>query len=477
MMRLSISPNSPFHHPLRVVGASIAMLLAGCASPHTPYRPPAADVPAQFTHADTNAASLAIDGQWWRQFGDPQLDALIDEALRRNNDLAAAAIKVRRAQLQAGISADNLMPQLSATASAGYDRKLHGGRGGGRSNSANAGISYELDLWGRLGSLNDAAQWEALATEQDRESAALTLIGTTAGLYWQAANLNRRIGLGEQSIAYAEKTLALVKVQYSAGAVSALEWLEARQNVATQRADQIQLRQQQMENDNALAILFDGPPRAMRNIPAQSLDYPLPAPVAGVPAEVLARRPDVRAAEQRLRSILADADATRASYYPKFTLTGGVGSGSDSLRQVLQHPVASAGLALALPFLQWRQMQLNNKIAQADYEFAVVNFRQSLYKALSEVEDTLSARMQYAQQGVLLKQKLDAARQAERLYDLRYRAGSVALSVFLDAQEKRRSVEIAAANNRLDTLNNQMKLYRVLGGSDRQDGAPPRFQR
>ena len=456
---------------LRLILPAAALILAGCGALHAPYRTPAADIPAQFTHAaSTSASAAAIDGGlWWRQFGDPQLDSLIDEALRRNNDLAAAAIKVRRAQLMAGIAADNKLPQPSVRADTGYKHNLRGDPRRAHTNSINATVSYELDLWGRLGSLEDVAKWEALATAEDLESAALTLIGTTAGLYWQAAYLNQRIASGEQSIAYAEKTLALVQVQYRAGAVSSLEWLEARQNVAAQRAGQTLLLRQQVENDNALAILFDGPPGAMRDehaAPMRLPGYALPAPAAGVPAEVLARRPDLRAAEQRLRGTLVNIDATRAAYYPTFTLTGSAGGSSDRLRDVLQNPAASLGLGLVLPFVQWNRMQLDIKVAQADYEIAVAGFRQSLYNALSEVENALSAREQYAQQAVLLEQRLDAANRVERLYETRYRAGAVALNVFLDAQEKRRAAEIDAADNRVNALNNQMTLYRALGGSD-----------
>ncbi|MDB5991936.1 MAG: transporter [Herbaspirillum sp.] len=455
-------------------------MLSACSAMHTPYRAPAAAIPAHFTQAVQSAsaspapapADYRIDRLWWQRFGDPQLDHLIEQALRRNNDLAAATIKVRRAQLSAGIAAGNLLPALSAGAGTEYSRDLRGDRDSNRSYSVNAAVSYELDLWGRIGSLNDVAQWEALATEEDRESTALTLIGTTAALYWQAAYLNQRMALGEQSIAYAEKTLALVQVQYGAGAVSLLELMEARQNVAAQRAGQTQLRQQQVENDNALAILFDGPPESMQTgIPAMPQRLPdyalaLPAPLAGVPAAVLARRPDLRAAERRLRATLANADAIRASYYPQFILTGAVNGGSDSLHNIVQNPIASLGLGLVLPFLQWSQMQRNNKIAQADYALAVVNFRQSLYSALRDVENALSARQQYALQALQLQQSLAAALQAERLYEIRYRAGSVALRAFLDAQERRRNAEIAAADNRINALNNQMSLYRVLGGDD-----------
>ena len=458
-------------------------MLAACAPLHTPYTSPlaGAGVPPVFVFADAGAYSNSPgsirNGKWWQSFGDAQLDRLIEAALLRNNDLAAAAIKLRRARLSAGIAADNLQPRLDAGADLGYDRRLRGARDSRRHNSLRASLSYELDLWGRLGSLSDAAEWEMQATEQDRESAALALIGMVAGLYWQGGYLNQSIALGEQSIAYAERTAALTRMRYLAGAASRLESVEALQNVAGQRAAQTQLRQQQVENANALAILFDRAPESDMSafageLPACLPDYPLPAITPDLPAAVLARRPDLRAAEHRLRAALADTDALRAGYYPQFTLTGALGASSGSLHDVLRNPIASLGLGLTLPFLNLDRSRLDIAVSRADYDIAVVDFRQSLYSALRDVENALSAQAQYEKQGEMQRQRLDAAREAERLYEIRYRAGAVALNVFLDAQEKRRNAEIAVAGNRLDALNNRMTLYLALGGGG-VAAAPP----
>lgn len=446
---------------------SAAILLSGCgALMHTPYVTPATTVPS---HWQQNAS--AVDGvladQWWRQFGDSQLDQLIDEALRRNNNLATASIKVRRAQLSAGLAADQQWPVLSATIGTNNNRNLRGSPNAYNTSSANVSLSYEADLWGRLGSQYDAKKWEAQATIEDRESTALTLIGTTANLYWQSAYLNQRLALSSQSIAYAEKTQELVRVQYQAGAVSSLEMLEAEQNLAAQQASRTDLLRQQVETANALALLFDNPPGQRYAIPAALPTRPLPPLQAGMPAELLSRRPDLRAAELRLRGTLATVDATRASYYPTLTLTAAVGGSSNALRDVLQNPIATFGAGLVLPFLQWNQMQLSIKVSQADYELAVVNFRSTLYSAFGDVENALSARRQYADQTLLLERNLQAAQAAERLYELRYRSGSVALKSWLDAQEKRRTAEITLAQNRLDALKNQVTLYQALGGDMR----------
>ncbi|MGE6920104.1 efflux transporter outer membrane subunit [Achromobacter kerstersii] len=450
------------------VALALLLALGGCGSLlRSDYEPPLTQAPAAWTYGSASTdAPLAEGGAWWRNFNDPVLNGLIDAVLARNNDLAAAAIRVRRAQYQAGLTEDKLIPQLGGDANVTRVRNLYGDRSITRTNQAELTVSYEVDLWGKLSRQRDAAQWEALATEEDRQSAALSLVGTTATLYWQTAFINQRIASSEESIAYARRTQDLVRAQYAAGGASALELAEAEQTVASQQAAHTLLVQQRVEYTNALTILFDGPPDRSMADPARLPQYPLPEARAGVPADLLGRRPDLRAAELRLREALATVDATRARFYPPVTLTGAVGSASPTLSNVLQNPIATLGVGLTLPFLQWNQMQLNIKISKADYEERVVNFRQSLYQAMADVENALSNRTQLSLQAEQLAVSLRAAREAERLYEVRYRAGAVSLKDWLDAQEKRRTAEIARDENGLNRLVNQVTVYRALGGDD-----------
>jgi outer membrane protein TolC len=191
----------------------------------------------------------------------------------------------------------------------------------------------------------------------------------------------------------------------------------------------------------------------------------LPEVQAGIPASLLAQRPDVQAAEQRLRKYLATVDGTRASYYPNFTLTGTLGTISTSLIEVIKNPYTALGVGLTLPFIQWNTMSLNVEIAQKDYEEAVVNFRQTLYSALSDVENSLAARENFNEEILQLQNSLELARKAEQLTEIRYRTGSAALQSWLDAQESRRDAERALALVRLNQLKNCMTLNQTLGGA------------
>jgi NodT family efflux transporter outer membrane factor (OMF) lipoprotein len=455
---------NPTRNAVLCCAVAATLGLTGCAAVvRTPYERPAVATPEKWAIAvDTNADETM--NAWWTRFGDAELNRVIDDVLARNNNLAAATLRVRRAQLQADLAGRQLLPSINAGANSGVSKNIREGGSSNRTNSASISASYELDLWGRVSSQRDAASWEARATELDREATRLALIGTTAGLYWQIGYLNQRIAASQTSIEYAQQTLELVRVQYRAGAVSALEVNDAEQNLVSQQAAQLQLQQQLVETRNAFAILFDAPPSNEELGPSRLPDSELPAIAAGIPADLLRRRPDLRAAELRLRSTLAGVDGTRASYYPSISLTSSVGSSSASLVDVLKNPVASLGAGLSLPFLQFRQMRLSIAVSEAQYEEAVLNFRQALYQAFADTANALSARETLEQRYVLLVQSLEAARKAERMNEVRYRAGAVGLRSWLDAQERRRSAEISLAEAQLSRLNNQVLVYQVLGG-------------
>ena len=210
----------------------------------------------------------------------------------------------------------------------------------------------------------------------------------------------------------------------------------------------------------ALARELDDPPERQR-LPEGAL----PQVQAGLPASLLGQRPDLQAAEQRLKKYLANVDTTRASYYPSFTLTGTLGTSSTSLVEVVKNPYAALGAGLALPFIQWNTMRLHVETAQADYEEAVVNFRQTLYAALGDVENALAARKNYAEEIKQLQDSLDLAKKAEQLAEVRYLTGSTDLQTWLDTQERRRDAERAFAVVRLAQLKNSMTVYQVFGGT------------
>ncbi len=406
-------------HMLKTSALACAVALAGCgAITRPPYEAPQVALPAQFEHAQASspaATPTPMTDAWWHGFGDPRLDAWIDLALARNPDMATAGIRVRRAALQAQLAGHALLPQPSGSAGTGASRPLSGSQRSTLENaSATLGVAWELDLFDRLGAQRDAAVFEAQASVQDRNAVALSLTTTTASLYWQLALANERLDMSRQSLEYVRRTIDLVQAQYRSGAVSGLELREARQALAEQQA-------------------------------------------------LLSQYTQARA-ELRLRGALAGSDATAASYYPRLSLTGSLGTSSSTLLDVLANPVAALGANLALPSLNVREMRLNTAIARSQYEEAVVNFRKTLYAALAETEKSLSARTELALQEEAQQRATQESVEITRLYEARYRAGQVPLRTWLDAQERRRAAQLALSALHLARLQNQLTLHKALGG-------------
>lgn len=439
--------------------------LVGCGSlTRTPYVPPAVALPAQFVHVGPEAGAPQ-ELAWWLAFADPQLDSWIDLALVRNSDLAAAAVRVRRAALEAQLAGRALAPTPSLSLAGNATQPLSGDARGLVNNvNAQLGLSWELDLFDRLGAQRDAAVWEAKASREDLDGVALSMVGSVVNLYWQMGLANERIGHAQHSLAYAQRVQALVTLRYRSGADARLALREAEQAVAQQQVALSQLVHSRAELRQTLMALFNGVSPALEAEPQRLPVTALPPVSAGLPAELLGRRPDLRAAELRLRASLASSDAAAARLYPTLSLTGSLGTSSQALLQVLANPVASLGASLSLPFLNARELGLAADIARARHEEAVLNFGKTLYGALAEVDKALSARTQLLQQLDWLQLALDESRQIERLYALRYRAGQLPLRDWLDAQERLRSSELAYASARLALLQSHLALQQALGG-------------
>jgi len=450
--------------------------LGACAALRTPYRTPAAVTPAAWENAGP-PPSQAAQGQWWRRFGDDKLDALVERVLARDNDLAAAAITLRRAQIQArfavinpqisgGVGYNDTVPLNNTTSTVtvgGYTFQSSGYRGQ-QSFSPSLSASYEVDLFNALGAQKDVAKWEARATQEDLDSARLALIGTTVDDYFQLAYLNGEIARTGANIQFAQTVLGLVRLHVRAGDESSLDESLAAQSLASAQASLHGLVEQRVEAHNALNLLLNGETASAGDELAALPEAEPPSVDPGLPASLLGRRPDLKAAELRLREQLANLDQARLSLYPTLSLTGNLGTSSAKLADMFANPVGSLGADLALPFLNYDQVRLNVGVSRASYDLAVVNFRQTLYSALTDVNNALSQRQQYALQAADLGRALDETRSVERLDEVRYHAGSIPLTTLLNDQQARRQAESSLAQVRLTQLQTYVALCKALGG-------------
>ncbi|EKO3489452.1 efflux transporter outer membrane subunit [Vibrio fluvialis] len=421
-------------------------------------------VPEQWQTGQTQSETQAIS-QWWTSFGDPQLNQWVEKVLATNSDLAIATLTLKQARLEAGLATSDTYPDVSASVSGERSKPLDGGDSS-KSYQASLSVSYELDLWGKLSAAKDAAMWTALATQQEREATAQSLVATTAQLYWQIGYLNQRVELSNNDINDAKETLALTQSQYRHGSVTRVNVLEAERTLAGLEATHRDYLQQRTEAVNAFAILFDQPPQDLAtSIPALP-DYAVPTIEAGVPADVLNRRPDVKQSLFELKSVLATKDNTDTNYFPSLTLTGALGGSSTELRKLLSDPIGTLGADLTLPFLNWNEMQLNRDIAQVKYESAIISYRKTLYAALQDVDNALSAKENYEFQAEKLQKQYDSAAEVARIYKSQYEYGAIDITTLLDAQENERSAKASLLENRYNQLVNIATVYQSLGGED-----------
>jgi len=449
--------------------------LVGCAAVvKTPYEQPSIAVPGSFQNNTALSKQIYDDvlaDQWWTLFRDPQLNTLVEDVLSRNSNLAVAGINLQQARIQTRQTQSQQGVRIGdARVSTGRQFSLDGD--GDRSTGISLGypgLSYELDLFGKLANQTEAARWEARATEQDLQATAQSLIGTTAQLYWQLAYLNERYSVVQQNLATAQKTYDLVRVQYRAGAVSGLDLTQAEQAIQSQQATLSQIEQQRVETRTALAVLMNMPVQQLSIQEPQRLpNIALPAIAAGLPASLLSRRPDLNAAELRLRKALANKDANKASYYPSISLTGSLSTGigtSTSLSDALKNPVATLGAGLTLPFLQWNDMKRDLQVNELEYEKAILQYRQTIYEAFADVENALSNRTELTKQVELQRRNVELAEKTERLTEVRYRNGAVALKNLLDAQETTRNARLSLVQTRQNQYNAYVTLLQALGGS------------
>ena len=445
--------------PPVVLVASLAANLAaaGCAGP---YAAPGLATPDRYAHAPASAAPDVAPADWWRPLDDPGLNDAVARALAGNRDLASAQLRTRLAQVAARLAGLDQWPTVSGALSAGRTGRI-------ATDTADLAVSFDPDPWRRLAATTAAARDAALAAGQDAAAARVSLIGTACALYWDIAFTHQQITVDRATLEDQQSILRLVRAQRTFGLVSSVEVAEAQAAIALQATALSALEQHLVEDRAAFSILIGevAPPDPPDPQEPLSLSAALPPEIpAGLPASLVGRRPDLRAAELRVRASWNTREAVRTAIYPDMVLTGAGGASSAALGQLFAHPVGSVLASVSLPFLDFPRRRLDNQTAQANQALAELAFRTAVFQALGEVDNALSNRTQLRAQRVSLQAGLTAAALADRLYGVRYRSGSVALRVWLEAQQNHRAAQLALDANQLALLDNLATLAAALGG-------------
>jgi multidrug efflux system outer membrane protein len=459
---------------------AVTVFVAGCATlePTLPEATPS--IPAEWplpaeTGTDatgTAPAPEAADIGWRDFFADPRLDAVVAQALDNNRDLRVAVLNVERARSLYRVQRADRLPSMAA----GVEMVRSGGdeRDVSESYSADVGIAaFELDLFGRVRNLSQAALQQYFATEEAQRSAQLALIAEVANSWLTLGADRELLAIATATFETQQASFELNQRRHELGAVSGLVLSQARTQLELARSDVARFEGQVAQDINALTLLAGGPvdPSLLPDAftPQVSGLGPLPA---GLPSEVLLRRPDVLAAEYRLRAANADIGAARAAFFPSISLTGSVGSASNELSGLFDSGTVGWSFIprITLPIFQGGRLRAALGVAEADRDIALAEYEKAIQSGFRDVADALARSRSLADQRAAQEALLEAATRAHALSQARYDAGQDSFLVLLDAQRTLYAAQQSLVATHLAEQANRVTLYKALGGGWTETG-------
>lgn len=446
--------------------------LASLPSVGPEYQRPQLDLPAAYTgQAKVEEANLSLPLSWWKQYHDPVLDGLVERALIANQNLAAAASRVQQARALAGVTRSAYMPTLGADGRVSRDRlsrELENAAPVEESTSHQAGLaaSWELDLFGRVRRLNEGARADAAAAASLLSDLQLTLEADLASNYLNLRALDRERGLVLSALELRRDTRRLIEARLRAGAATDFDLARADADLATAEAESIGLQERRAALQTAIAVLVGVNATDFRI--EETLDEslkPLAVP-AGLPGSLLQRRPDLQAAEAQLLSANAAIGASKAAFFPSFTLTGAAGYASADLDHLGNSSSTFWSLApsVHLPLFEGGRNRARLQRSQAAYEEQVALYRQRVLMAVREVQDALNSSALLGQQAEAQDRAVGSARRAGTIAATRYKSGLIGYYELLEAQRSVLDAERAQAQLEARQLLANVSLIRSLGG-------------
>lgn len=450
---------------IRVVALGAACAVLGACVSIAP--PPALDAPPPAWRDDAPGAGIAVQRDWWRGYNDPVLARLVDTALERNLDLRLAAARVAEARALLDAQGAQQWPSLDLAASATRSRSV--GAATGRANLSTVSqpqfqVAYEVDLWGRLDALTDAARANLLASRTGADSVRLSVAAAVASTYLGLRASDARLDVAQRTLSSRENALKLAQRRYDTGYTSRLELAQAQAEyrATAQVVPQLQLAIRRQED--ALSLLLGHAPQAIeRGQPLARIAAPA-LPAVGVPSQLLRRRPDIAQGEAQIAASDANLAAARAQLLPSLRLTGAIGSLESSLLRGDPIRVWSVGGSVLPPLFNAGRLRAGAHASAARRDQAVLAYQKTVLTAFAEVEDAMAAiaRLREQREQALLQQQ--ALAEALRIAHNRYNEGYASYLEELDAQRNLFNAELTALQLQGDALTAEVNLYKALGG-------------
>lgn len=455
---------------LTLVAASL--LLAACSSPT--QRPASGLQPPPAWDTASQANALHVNQQWWKAFASPQLDQLIEQARTGSYDLASAMARVRQAQAGAVVAGAPLLPELKGGLNANR-RKLLRGNGyseldADNNNDAvdyfNASLTatYEIDFWGGKRAARDSAELAVRASEFERATVELTLLSGVATTYTQLLALHEQQRIAELNLANAQNVLKLVQTRHDAGSATQLELAQQKSLVAAQQRQLPEVRQRTEAARISLAALLGQPVQTLQLTPQAFEQLRWPSIAAGVPSDLLSRRPDIASAEAQLAAAKADIIVARAAMLPSVTLSANLGSGANRAGDMLRNPFYNLTGGLIAPIFNNGRLSAERDKATARQDELLQTYRGAIINGFADVEKALSSIRRLDEQRQWQHEELDQAQTAFRIAQSRYEAGAEDLLTVLETQRTLYAAQDLNVQLRQARLGASIALYKALGG-------------
>ena len=458
----------------------LAALLAACVLPVPActvgpdyQRPSTTDITPNDWHwkepSPTTASTTApapADGAWWKVFADPQLESLESDVLARNQNLVAAIARVQQARAAARQTRSATLPQLSGGASWNRSQAVFLNQSMLTSTySVPFDLSYEVDLWGKIRRSYESANARIQVSEDDARQIVLTLTGDAALDYFQARTFDAQAVTLRRTVELRQETATTLRQKFDAGTIPEIDLSRALTDLSTAKADLAAVQRSRAEVQNALAVLC-GFPASDFSLPEQALSTAVPEIPAGLPSELLERRPDILSAESTLISRNAEIGAAISGYFPVVRLTAGGGVMSADAKSLfnLDSGVWSIGPSVSVPIFTGGRTDAEVRRAKAAYDESVAAYKQSVLGAFKDVEDALAQIHYLAQQLHAYQEAQTSARRVTDLAQLRYRGGTVSNLEVVDAERIQLQVELLAKSTQGQQLAASVRLIKALGG-------------
>lgn len=456
------------------------MTVAGCSAPE--YHTPSVDTPGAYKETVDGVwkigkpAEAQARGEWWKAFNDPALTNLIAEATKSNQSLAAAVARVKQARAIAGVTSADKSLQLGLTAGA---QRLKDSPVSLRQPDdahvsptndyqAKLSASYEVDLFGRVASNASAAEADASASAATYQSVLLALQADVAQTYYQLRALDSEIGLLKKNLNIRQENVQISQKRFDIGDIGELDLSRAKTELETLRADVYATEGSRSRLEHALALLL-GKPAADFHDAVMPLDQDFTAPVipAGVPSQLMERRPDIAASQEKIKAANARIGVARSAMFPVLQLTMTGGQESADLSNLLKSNVSSWGISslLSLPILDGGRNKNNVARSEAVMEEAVAEYKQTVLTAFSEVEDNLVSLRSLNQQSDAINKALASSQRSAELADKLYQAGRSSYLDYLDAQRNQVNTERTSVQLKRQKIVSTIALIRSLGGA------------